>query len=82
MGGGLPVRKEGDEGAPGLAGHLTRRTGERVDYGKHSGSGGAQTEQGEGGEPAGLGCCPADTFPAERPTVMAGLGGFAGRYEA
>ncbi|MBQ7497122.1 MAG: hypothetical protein IJU00_04715 [Selenomonas sp.] len=42
MGGGLPARKEGDEGAPGLAGHRARKEGERVRYGKHASHGEAQ----------------------------------------
>ena len=41
-GGGLPARKEGDKGAPGLAGHRARKEGDRVRYGKHASRGGAQ----------------------------------------
>ena len=42
VGGGLPARKEGDKGAPGLAGHRARKEGERVKYGKHARHGRAQ----------------------------------------
>ena len=42
VGGGLPARKEGDKGAPGLAGYRARKEGERVRYGKHARHGRAQ----------------------------------------